>query len=305
MTIAPPAEIVGHLQEQWDVGQRRAMEPDWREWGSDYLPESPYLMQGRLSWWEPGKKVTWLEAERAPFTLGDVARRWVGSRTHNRRVMSFNCYDLLDLPQPLYFVGGTVRMEDGAYVDLTRAYYSLYCGRSYDMAVAITPTRVVAMDGVIGLEAEEMEWFAHDSEARNSVVGMARINSHTISRFGRIRRVPGASYTTSPGLWGYISLCLNAIAQEAVESFGAFYVGTDGYIVPGAAAPKLREHIRDRWNLDAKIAGRGDTLVNQLGRYRVGSYRSRRVGGVPGDAKDNIVRLERDQRDSLAKGRFR
>jgi hypothetical protein len=63
--------------------------------------------------------------------------------------------------------------------------------------------------------------------------------------------------------------------------------------------------LHDRWGLHSKVAGRGKTLVQQLGRYRVGAYRSARVGRVPGDPKDNLVRLDRDQRDSLAKGRHR
>jgi hypothetical protein len=305
-----PTEIANRLQASFDTGKRRLMEPTYEDWELSYLSKSPYAVQGALAWWEPGQCITWLDSERAPYTLGDVARRWVRQGVGATPATPFSgMYPLLKIPQPLYYIGGEVR-GDYAYVDLRRAYYSLYVNHTYDMAVTITPNRIIALEGRISLEAPEIDWVLGDSdehtEARHSIVGLARMNRQFIIRYGRIKMVTGSMITTSAGLWAYIALQLQAIAQETIKSFGCVHVSTDGYIVPAHIAEPLQSMLAERWNLDSQVEGIGDTYIAQLCRYRVGKKRAGRKGPIFGNGEptDNLLYLNRDQRDSLARKRF-
>lgn len=314
MSVVTREEVESDLRDQHDAGRRRIIEPDWAHYCTDQLPASPYAIQGQLSWWEAQSRTRWIDpaesedflSEEEPWTIDELSRKWLTrhvTRSSPFRAGAYTASYLLELPSPIFYVGGRIESDDLAYVDLSSAYWQIYSGTTYDPGIAIRDHEILILPGRIDLDAEEMDWFRDDKRARNGVIGMARMRWRTVARFGRMERTQASAPTQSPGLWGYVALVLGAVALEARDQFGAVAVLTDGYVVPGHRAEELIRYLHERWHLDARVAGRGPSILMAHGRYRIGKKKSARLGRIPGDHFDNLVTLNRAQRDSLAKWR--
>jgi hypothetical protein len=257
----------------------RHMVTRWDEWRRDVLPGLAHAVAGRASYsarLEGNHWRKWVDVDDWPYTQPDLVREFLrdkikrqlpkGAGFGGHRLWHGAELKLLDIPAPLHFVGGTVRGEY-AYVDLIAAFYTMYRQIGfYDPHITSTGK---LLRGWVDLEGVEM--FGRDHLARNSLVGIARARRFEEFHHGRREVVHHAGQFTSPGLWGAIVWRLREIARDAVASFGAVYVATDGYIVPAERSASFADYLGAR-GLRSRVLGVGDAIVNGLGSYAVGEY---------------------------------
>jgi len=183
---------------------------------------------------------------------------------------------------PLYV--RPTRFEEGAYVDVRAAYWSVMVRCGWD--VNYYPGKWLST------EDPPLDFpFAYDKRSRNSLVSVARATQVTMWRPSN-----GYQMETRPNsrpnsqLFCLIMDCLNGMAYEAVQE-GAVYAFVDGYIAPDMDTARRIIRRIEEWGFHARIKGIGRGVVTNLGSYRVGTYRT---GGKLLDAAehDGIKRLE-------------
>ncbi len=76
------------------------------------------------------------------------------------------------------------------------------------------------------------------------------------------------------GLWSAIMDTLHMIGLKALDC-GAYYVNTDGYILPDRSLPEFLGYLSGL-HAPYRIKGYGQTLVTGIGSYQVGDYQTKR-----------------------------
>ena len=207
----------------------------------------------------------------ADAELGAAWMNWL-LRAHGIKRIPWRSDQLghLGSAQPIYTEPG-IYDHDMAYLDIRKAYWSLYCCATMAMTYLPDPDRpVLSMRSDLTWEgAGDM---AEVRVARNMVIGIARAQKRRIvTPDGGIELVDATRTNTllSPGLWGYIADVLHSIACDAL-AHGAVYVNTDGYILPRDRADALADLIAERWCLATEIKAAGMTEVCAPGSWRCG-----------------------------------
>jgi hypothetical protein len=223
-----------------------------------------------------------------------IASKRVPSRKVDREFLSW--------PQPEYFRGGAVS-GDLAYVDGHRMYFSLYRAGSLDLRYCPDgPDTTIGLGRFRFLGHGELE--AVDKLALQAVSGIFRATHATHYHRGRLVRVEGNwNRFLAPGLWGYMSDTLHAIAGDAVDDFGACYVHTDGWIMPGENAQRFIDHLASAWRIEESVKCAGPSVVTALGRWQVGERQSVLGAGEPGQPFSNLRPITDGRRRALQRAR--
>lgn len=171
--------------------------------------------------------------------------------------------DLLTRRPPLYFdkpVFGEL-----VYVDLRRAYWSIYSRTTLD----------VAYDGkrspqVGSITFDDIEELGEDKLLRNALVGTLRREwTHGLDH-GVPFREEVTPAKRRPNLWGLIMDCLEVVAV-AMRHLGAVYVHTDGFIFPHRdLAAYAIDWLWSHYHLIGEVRLAGEGAVWGLGRFAIG-----------------------------------
>lgn len=260
------------------LSRERVMVTDWAAWRDQVRPTLSWAVEGlnRVTELE-GQRRRWIDADLWPFAMRELAGpylRWLARECGGRtsRLGAGGNLSLLDIPAPLHFAGG-LHVGEWAYVDLVRAFWTIYRTMTYDCMVRVRDDgSVIVGHGGMDLSIRS-DLLAGDAIARNAVIGIARIRRGRMIRGGRRVVVDGPGRWTSPGLWAVIASRLHYIARAAVDQFGAIYVATDGYIVPRDRAAALIAWIEGE-GLSARVKVAGDGTVTGVGSWAIGDRRS-------------------------------
>ena len=193
-----------------------------------------------------------------PSDLGMLDHPWL----HDRR-------------PPLYF-DGPVAAERLVYVDLVRAYWSIYTRTTLDV-IYDGFERGPLRGGVDFLCREQL---GEKRLLRNALLGSLRRTRRRGIDHGEpfVETVPASA--RRPNLWGLVMDVLELCAWTA-RNLGAVYVHTDGYIFAHQdLAEDCIDELWHRYHIEATIRGEGEGIVLGLGRWRIGEE-SHGVTGSP------------------------
>ncbi len=287
------------------LDRKRVMVTDWARFRTEQVPRMTRVYVGRMAYTDvsdPMHPVRYVDAADWPYSPHELAgiylRRVVQLSGARQAWATRGELRHLACPHPLHWVGTKVE-GDLAYVDLRRAYWSLYTrlGR-LDRPIVVRHDEVVVGDGMIPLVDAGM--WRDTSLGRNAVVGITRATRFTELHRGQPVSREGPSRVTSPRLWRLLALILHSVALDLVERFGAVCVHTDGYILPAHYVRPAMAHLRATWGLDSRVKGRGEGVVTGIGSYSIGDYRSVALR-APLPALSNLLEVSRGQRASLAR----
>ncbi len=216
------------------------------------------------------------EIDGAPLTVAEMAklrllqeidrgRRWRWKREQR---------DLLESEARIPQYVSPCRLEQGAYIDISGAYWTIY---SRFLFADYFPGRYLLRPRLL----PDFSDLQGEKAVRNAVFGLMRATkgiqfTETQAKLVSIRN---PLYHPSLSLLTYD--ILNAVALEMIRGAGAVYVNTDGYIVPVHRLPTAVE-ILESWGFRWKIEAQGETHVVAVGCYRVGEkvsepYRQHRI----------------------------
>lgn len=243
-----------------------------------HLMQEPVRV-GVFSWSLATTKERWLKANSL-VNLGfgiqtpmDVVRDYLTYKFPSRlRASGAQARAILSHRAPPLFLKTGV-LQDGVYVDLKSAYYSLV--NTVGWNVDYSPGRWL----VPGKACYDFP-LANDpsrlGKAARACLVSVGLNHHVHLWTGsRFKSVQARNHFKNYGLWACAQDILHSIAAVAI-SLGALYVHTDGYILPVGADELLREYIAS-WGLVAGTKGRGKTVVLGFGNFIVGEFRTKRI----------------------------
>ena len=171
---------------------------------------------------------------------------------------------LLERRPPLYFDGPVVA-HDLVYVDLDRAYWSIYTRTTLD----------VSYDGIHAPSRGLVE-FLDPAELgeykmmRNGLLGMQRRVSRRGVDHGELFYEIVPWHRRRPDLWGLVMDCLELMAWSA-RDFGAVYYHTDGAIFSSSGeAQAWIEHLSSTFAIRATVRAEGSGYVHALGAFKIG-----------------------------------
>lgn len=263
----------------------------------DYFPDIHTMREpvyhGLLSWTLPERCERWIKAG-AVVNIGygiqtatDVTRDYLDwkfprrLRATNAQIQAIKAHR----SAPLY-VEPTV-LEDGVYVDLASAYWSI---------IQIVGWNVDYYPGqwlVAGETCDDFPLATH-KVARNSLVSAGLSTPVKYWTGERDTKLYTRNTHINMGLWALVMDVLHSIGSYA-RSLGSVYVHTDGYILEAWHAEELKEEIQT-WGLNSSIKAAGVSVVLGMGNYRVGDKATKAYGqsGINGGV-DNIYRTRSDE----------
>jgi hypothetical protein len=256
---------------------------DWPEWWRGTEPAKHRLyLGGQSSCWD-------VCCERR--VLGrDAPQLLIGIRPYLRRITRAQGSQrflphphLLSRHAPLYF-DFTLQGEDLTYVDLTRAYHSIYTRATLD--VAYDGINVPRLGRTRFLDSED---FKDERLFRNALLGSLRRKWRRGLDHGQPFRELVPAHDQRPNLWGLVMDCLELAAWE-MRRLGAVYVHTDGYVFQHRdIAIAAQESLMEKFGLDSRLVINGPGIVTGLGRWRIAdTVHGPRVTPEPGRRIDTM-----------------
>jgi len=166
------------------------------------------------------------------------------------------------------------RLEQGAYIDISGAYWTIY---SRFLFSDYFPGKYL----LLPRQLPDFSDLQGEKAVRNAVFGLMRATKGIQYTETRARLVSIRNTLYHPALCLLTYDILNAVAEEMIERAGAVYVNTDGYIVPFDRLPTAVE-ILQSWGFRWKIEAQGEAHVVAVGCYCVGQkisepYRQHRI----------------------------
>lgn len=229
---------------------------------------------GVFSWTLHGDKVKLIHKDfvrdigAGPQTPSSIAREYLSVRyaRFKRRALAEQKNLIMEhRAAPLY--ARPAHITDACYVDVVSTYWTIMLIGGWN--VDYYPAQWV-IPGRAPLDFPA----SSDKLARNILVSAGLSSpSYTwtgdkfISKWGRNQFI---NYS----LWAFVQDILHCLAVDALEC-GAFYVHTDGYILPTNRVNDFYERAA-AWGIPVKTKARGNTWVLGVGNYVVGDYRVKR-----------------------------
>ncbi len=255
---------------------------DWGKFQTDKLrrirrdEHKFFISDSRKAWWDDCCHRQVLSSDPADdrSELAYVGPYLKAIQRRAEEVPHLPHMELLSRRPPLYFNLPVTHEEDLIYVDLDRAYWSIYTRTTLDVAYdgANYPRRGT----VEFLEAEEL---GSMKLAYVGLMGYLHRMKQRILDHGEYQIEPVTS--NRPDLWGLLMDCLEVVAWSA-RDLGALYYHTDGAIFPTAEQGReWQSTLLDRFGLNSSVKAQGPGAVYALGRYRVGQTTGGR--GLPGE----------------------
>lgn len=177
---------------------------------------------------------------------------------------------LLDVNPPLYFAEGGPHVGEWSYVDLTRAYPSIYEPLALDLH--FRPDEELPRLGVGRFEFLWSDELAHARHLHRAIGGIIRATELHRLDYGVptvIRDTWKWSPFFAPDLWGVITYTLHALARVAIDDLGAVMVNKDCYVVPRANEAAAVELCRD-WGFDASVKAAGKGTIHSCCSWKIG-----------------------------------
>lgn len=200
---------------------------------------------------------------------------------------------LLNRRPPLFFDGPLLAHDDLTYVDLDRAYWSIYTRTTLD--VAYDGIRAPRRGAVRFQDADELGRF---KLARNALLGLQHRRARRGIDHGQHFTEIVPPHRRRPDLWGLVMDALEVVAWTA-RDLGCVYFHTDGAIFPHHdLADDWQVQLRDRFGLSASVRAQGPGFVHGLGRFRIGDTLAGRDAG-PGHRVDTMIRAPHDLSDAI------
>ena len=310
-TSAVLSEVLAAVDRHPHVYLNREEYAYWRTWE---LPKFSRVALGRK--WatvlDERPTVRVMDGTAPPYFPTELSSAWLGlifdeqkartgiasTRIPSRKVDR----EFLTWPQPEYFAGGAVT-GDFAYVDGHRMYFSLYRAASLDLRYCPDgPATTIGLGRFRFIGHRDMA--GAEKLALQAVSGIFRALRATHYHHGRPVKVEGAwNRYLAPGLWGYMSDSLHAIAGVAVDRFGAVYVHTDGWIVPADRAEAFRAHLVGAWRIESVLKCSGAAEITALGHWRVGDHQSVSGPGASSQPFSNLRPITDGRRAALQRAR--
>jgi hypothetical protein len=172
-----------------------------------------------------------------------------------------------------YFADPNAKETDCAYLDLTRAYFSIY-SRFPTWDVRYYPGQALGW-GHVPMPADALAWLAGSRAARNGIVGVAGATQFPLAwPDGRITYRP--TWRCCNYQFSLLVLhTLQTVCWEVHRRFPSIrYVNTDGFIVPVREVKAVADYLETTWGLTTSEKARGRATVDNIGAYRVGPYSS-------------------------------
>lgn len=170
-------------------------------------------------------------------------------------------------------------LEHGAYIDIKSAYWSILQLVGWD--ADYFPGRWLGQKSVL------TDWpFPHNKLARNSLVSSSNLSGLRVWNKGKIEVRKTGNKLHNPQIISIVNDVLHGVAAD-MESLGAIYIHTDGYIVPGYLAGSALS-LLERWGLPGTVKHEGFAVVRGVGAYAVGSHVSGTLGTVNSGFERNI-----------------
>jgi hypothetical protein len=263
--------------------------------------KTPVTLVDWPSWWhsdEPAKHRLYLGGAGSCWDVccerrvvgHDSPQLLTGIRPYVRRIMRLQPAQrflphphLLARHAPLYF-DFPLQGEDLTYVDLRRAYWSIYTRCTLD----------VAYDGLNPPDLGRTRFLAAEDYAderlfRNALLGSLRRKWRRGLDHGQPFRELVPSHDQRPNLWGLVMDCLELVAWE-MRRLGAIYVHTDGYVFAHRdIAEAAQVSLTEKFALESRLVITGAGIVTGLGRWTIGeTIHGPRVPPTPGRRIDTM-----------------
>lgn len=245
----------------------------------DFFPDYHDLREriyiGVLSWTLLDRRERWLRPS-AVVNIGyglqtgaEIARDYLDWKYPAKLRATAHQRDLIKMHRaaPLYVQPAV--LENGAYVDLKSAYWSVMSLVGWD--VDYFPSKWIGQ-GTIPNDFP----LADHKVARNSLVSCGLPTPVRLWTGYQLVKQYRRNWHINMGLWALIMDVLHAVASIA-RKYGAVYVHTDGYILQSWDAPALIEEI-EAFGLHASIKASGVSSVIGMGNYMVGSKMTKAYG---------------------------
>ncbi len=189
-----------------------------------------------------------------------------------------------DFVQTPDFAEVGARFEDGEYIDIRAAYFSIVNLAGWDLLYA--PGRWIAA----GRRANDFP-FPENRIARNSLVTCGEKKTKMPRVIGgQIEMRPAWNELTNLCLITFVSDVLQSIAHLATQA-GAVYCNTDGFIAPSyGVARKIEQYISD-FGLTSRVKMRGAGVVGGMTSYAIGDKKT--VGFKNPTAKQTRSAIDR------------
>ena len=176
---------------------------------------------------------------------------------------------------PHYF-GGPPLDGEWAYVDLRRAFPSIYGALTLDLN--FRPHADRPRLGVGRFELLHADELREIENLHRAIGGIIRATRMTVWDHGTSVVYEDTwkwSPLLCPDLWGVIVWTLHAVARLAVHEHGAVMVCNDGYVVPRDRAEGLRAAIAEQWQLDSVVRTEGRGTVYSVNSWKIGRRRTK------------------------------
>lgn len=263
--------------------------------------KTPVTIVDWENWWrsdEPSRHRLYLGGHSSCWDVC-CERRIIGSespqlltaiRPYVRRIMRLGKAQtflphphLLSRHAPLYF-DFPLQGKDLSYVDLTRAYWSIYTRATLDVAYdGLNPP------GLGRTQFVDATDFADERLFRNALLGSLRRKWRRGLDHGQPFRELVPAHDQRPNLWGLVMDCLELVAWE-MRRLGAVYVHTDGYVFAHVdIAEAARATLTSKFSLESRLVVSGPGLVSGLGRWTIADEKhGPRIPPEPGRRIDTM-----------------
>ena len=223
-----------------------------------------------------------IPVEHGPIMVEELARPWL-RRVHaegapssgmgrGRVPWTRDAERFLELLPPKWW-GGKAREGEWAYVDIRRAYPSLYGPLTLDMRFRPSDETPRLWWG--GMEFAGLSDLWHLRDLHLACGGIFRATRVRYIQDGAVRDEPAPwNRFLAPDLWGVMMMSLHAVADEAVRSHGCVQWNVDGGVFPRERAAGYIEWLADAWRLDARVKDdcQGKGTIYGLGHYQIGAH---------------------------------
>ena len=176
--------------------------------------------------------------------------------------------DAITVPRsaPLYYK--PAHIQGGVYLDLNSAYLQLLDVIGWD--VDYYPKKFMGA----GRPPTDFP-LRHHKSSRNYLVSCGLSSSVSVWSGRELQETYPRNIHINYGLWSAIQDILHELARSAC-AFGAFYVATDGYILPDTSAEAFQDYLETEWKIKASVRDYGECSVTGLGSYAIGDRPTQR-----------------------------